>query len=208
LKHASIDQFERSYDEWFPPYKKNHQPEYWTDNRFNHPSRPVVGITWFEATAYLAWLSSQTGQVYSLPTEGEWEAAARGQLGYIYAYGYEFDAAYCNTLESRVNRTTPVGVFPQGCTPEGIYDMSGNVWEWTSTIWGENVKKPGYVYPYKAQDGRENMEDGSSSRVVRGGSWYNSNDMARAGFRNYFFPHYRFTNAGFRIVVRRSLASS
>ncbi len=203
VKHASAEELETQYDEWYPSGKVYTQPEYWEDGRFNHPSRPVVGITWFEARAYCAWLSAQTGEPYDLPSEVEREAAARGKKGRVYAYGDAFDSARCNTFETHIRRTTPVGVFPDGRSPAGIYDLSGNVWEWTSTVWGKELNKPDYPYPYDAADGREDPADGDSRRVVRGGSWYGYQYFARAASRVRIHPTERFDNNGFRLVVRR-----
>ncbi|MCP4425081.1 MAG: SUMF1/EgtB/PvdO family nonheme iron enzyme, partial [Chloroflexi bacterium] len=91
----------------------------------------------------------------------------------------------------------------QGHTPEGIHDLSGNVWEWTSTIWGKERQNPEFPYPYDAVNGRENVEDGASRRVLRGGSWYNAQNYARAAYRHYIFPDNRNDNYGFRVVVVR-----
>jgi formylglycine-generating enzyme required for sulfatase activity len=203
LKQASAEELERQYEEWYPSGETYHQPRFWDDSRFNHPSRPVVGVTWFEARAYCAWLSAQTGDHYRLPTEVEWEAAARGHTGRNYAYGQTFDAARGNSLETHIRRTTPVGVFPLGGTPEGIHDLSGNVWEWTTTIWGKERNKPDYPYPYNGEDGRENLEDSDSWRVLRGGSFYDNQDLARAAYRAYLTPGSRNYVDGFRVVVVR-----
>jgi formylglycine-generating enzyme required for sulfatase activity len=202
-KHASKEERENQVDEWYQPGRVYDQPDYWDDGRFNHPSQPVVGVTWFEARAYCAWLSAQTGGVVTLPTEAEWEAAARGGEGREYAYGPAFDPARGNTFETHVRRTTPVGVFPGGQTPEGIADLSGNVWEWTSTIWGERLNQPDFAYPYDANDGREDPANATARRVLRGGSWLLNADYARAAFRYYFVPGYRGDNYRFRVVVRR-----
>ena len=180
-----------------PTGKVYRQPEYWEDGRFNHPSRPVVGITWFEARGYCAWLSAQTGDSYRLPTEAEWEAAARGQTGREYAFGERYDPAYCNTFETHIRGTTPVGVFPGGQTPEGVADMSGNVWEWTSSQY-----RP---YRYDAADGREDPVDREGRRVLRGGSFYSLANDARAACRLNYVPGGRNGDLGFRlVVVRRS----
>lgn len=202
LKNLSANELEMELEKAFPEGKSLRQPEYWEDGRFNHPAQPVVGLTWFEARAYCAWLSAQTGDEIDLPTEVEWEAAAGGPNGRTYAYGDKFDTARCNTFETHVRRTTPIGVFPEGRTPEGIYDLSGNVWEWTSTIWGKKVNQPDYPYPYKARDGRENPEDGTVRRVVRGGSWNYSQYNARAAYRHNYHPTERINNSGFRLVRR------
>ncbi|MBE2202314.1 MAG: SUMF1/EgtB/PvdO family nonheme iron enzyme, partial [Anaerolinea sp.] len=203
LKHVSAEDLEQQYEKWYPSGKTYRQPEYWEDSRFNHPSRPVVGVTWFEARAYCAWLSAQSGDSYRLPTEVQWEAAARGQAGREYAYGERYDAARCNTFETHIQRTTPVGVFPGGRTPEGIYDLSGNVWEWTSTMWGKRRNEPDYPYPYEWEDGREDLEDGTSWRVLRGGAFYGDADFARAAYRVYIVPGNRSNGYGFRVVVVR-----
>jgi formylglycine-generating enzyme required for sulfatase activity len=156
------------------PEGRQTQPMFWTDEAFNNPAQPVVGICWYEAQAYCAWLRAQTGQPFRLPTEAEWEAAARGlprrRFAFWkgpqprrYAFGEKFDAARCNTFETHIRRTTPVGVFPGGTTPEGLVDMTGNVWEWTSSVYRD--------YPYDAADGREDHHAPSTRRVVRGGSW-------------------------------------
>jgi hypothetical protein len=108
---------------------------WWNDPAYNHPAQPVVGVCWHEARAYCAWLSAQTGQDYRLPSEVEWEAAARGRAGRRYAWEGDFDPSRCNSFESHVRGTTPVGVFPDGDTPQGIADMSGNVWEWTGSLY-------------------------------------------------------------------------
>ena len=124
----SDDDFETLLDTWYPPGRQA-QPEYWNDDAFNNPAQPVVGICWFEAGAYCAWLSAQTGETFRLPTEAEWEAAARGTAARRYAFGDDFDATYCNTFETHVRRTTPIGVFPGGETSEGLVDMTGNTWD-------------------------------------------------------------------------------
>ena len=85
-----------------------------------------MGLCWHEARAYCAWLSAQTDRTYRLPTEHEWEAAARGQARRPYAYDGQFDPAKGNTAETRLKRTTPIGVFPEGDTPDGISDLAGN----------------------------------------------------------------------------------
>jgi formylglycine-generating enzyme required for sulfatase activity len=164
------------------------QPRWWHDPAYRHPAQPVVGVCWHEARAYCAWLSAQTGHDYRLPNEIEWEAAARGQAGRRYAWEGDFDPSRCNSFESHVRGTTPVGVFPGGDTPQGVADMSGNVWEWTGSLY-----RP---YPYQADDGRENPDDGDGRRVVRGGSWNNNRENARCAYRNNDPPDNRNNNPG------------
>jgi formylglycine-generating enzyme required for sulfatase activity len=169
--HADLTDtmFEAMLDRWYPPGRRT-EPRWWRDAAYNNPAQPVVGVSWHEARAYCAWLSAQTGEPYALPTEAQWEAAARGLSGRRYVYGKDFDAALCNTFETHIRRTTPIGVFPGGDTPEGLVDMSGNAWDWTSTLY-----RP---YRYDAGDGREDAT-GAGPRLVRGGSWSNDQDRAR-----------------------------
>jgi formylglycine-generating enzyme required for sulfatase activity len=107
-------EFEAQLSAWYPEGRQT-QPMYWTDEAFSNPAQPVVGICWYEARAYCAWLSAQTGQPFRLPTEAEWEAAARGMPGRHYAFGDTFDVARCHTFETHIRRTTPVGVFDRQC---------------------------------------------------------------------------------------------
>ena len=191
IARMSDEVFEEWLNEQYPSGRQT-QPAFWNDDAFNNPAQPVVGVSWHEARAYCAWLSAQTGKSFRLPTEVEWEAAARGMGGRRYAYGDDFDMAYCNTFETHIRRTTPIGVFPGGETPEGLVDMTGNSWDWTSSL-----EKS---YPYDATDGREALEHGDARRVVRGGSWYCSQVVARAAVRGFFYPAGRNDNLGFRVV--------
>jgi formylglycine-generating enzyme required for sulfatase activity len=181
------------------------EPRRWRNKDFNNPLQPVVGICWYEAQAYCAWLSNQTGQHWRLPTEAEWEVAARfGRQDHApYPWGAKFDRANCNTFERHIRAPTPVGIFPGGDTAAGLVDISGNAYEWTSTKY-DKVK---YRYPYKKDDGRENPDDVEDEpkdyypRVVRGGSWYYSKDEARIAFRLRFHPGYHNQSTGLRLVL-------
>ncbi|HRD67019.1 MAG TPA: SUMF1/EgtB/PvdO family nonheme iron enzyme [Candidatus Competibacter sp.] len=182
--------FEALLDEWYPPGRQT-QPSLWNDEAFNNPAQPVVGVCWYEARAYCAWLSAQTGRAFRLPTEAEWEAAARGRTGRRYAYGDDFDASRCNAFETHVRRTTPVGVFPGGETPEGLVEMTGNTWDWTGSLY--------QPYPHVAADGREDPA-GVARRVVRGGAWDFVQPLARAASRNFLAPDSRIGYLGFRLA--------
>jgi formylglycine-generating enzyme required for sulfatase activity len=182
--------FEALLEEWYPPGRQT-QPAFWNDEVFNNPAQPVVGICWYEARAYCTWLSAQTGRPFRLPTEAEWEAAARGPAGRRYAYGDEFDASRCNAFETHIRRTTPVGVFPGGETPEGLIDLTGNTWDWTSSL--------RQAYPYAADDGREDPA-AEGRRVVRGGSWHYLQSFARAASRFALAPDNRYYSIGFRLA--------
>ncbi|MBL8172266.1 MAG: SUMF1/EgtB/PvdO family nonheme iron enzyme, partial [Acidobacteria bacterium] len=113
IRNWTEEEFEGQLEEKYPAGKRYHEPEVWSDARFNNPAQPVVGVTWFEARAYCNWLTANAanGLIYRLPTEAEFEAAARGKKGRQFPYGKKFDSAKCNTFESHIRRTTPVGVF-------------------------------------------------------------------------------------------------
>jgi formylglycine-generating enzyme required for sulfatase activity len=188
------------------------EPSRWRDATAKNPHQPVVCICWFEAQAYCAWLSEKTGQTWRLPTEAEWEVAARmhTEAEDSYPWGDEFDKNKCNSFQSHIRASTPVGLYRSN--PDHLADMSGNVFEWTSSQY-----KP---YPYNADDGREDPSgpanlvagDGNSidwendpfvvrsARVLRGGSWYYGADEARASFRLRFHPGYSHRSTGMRLV--------
>ena len=190
------------------------RPAFWEDASANNPSQPVVGVTWFEANAYCVWLTEQLRMAsvelrivnstrpiaipnsqfaIRLATEAEWEKAARGTRGWKYPWGNQWDATRVNTDESHTIRTTPVGIYPHGATPEKVLDLAGNVWEWTSTLFAK--------YPYR-DDGRENPE-GDDRRVVRGGSFDLSGASrdARCAFRNHYDPVGFSRDQGLRLVL-------
>jgi formylglycine-generating enzyme required for sulfatase activity len=226
IRSWSEARLEEWLQETFPGGRKT-QPEYWDDIAFNAPSQPVVGICWHEACAYCAWLTAQVrGQggvvgtrlfasvtadgsstdakngvptkhvVFRLPTEVEVEAAARGLGGRKFPYGETFDGARCNTFESHIRRTTPVGIFDNK-TPEGAYDLSGNAFTWTSSAYDQEQ----LPYPYRKEDGREDVNSTYVRRVLRGGSWRSLQDLARAVYRGSFHSAFRDGDVGFRVVV-------
>ncbi|MBN1148998.1 MAG: SUMF1/EgtB/PvdO family nonheme iron enzyme, partial [Anaerolineales bacterium] len=132
---------------------------------------PVVHVSWDDAVAFCEWASEVAKREVRLPSEAEWEKAARGTDGRLYPWGDEPpDERRCN-FAMNVKSTTPVGQYsPQGDSPYGCADMAGNVWEWTRSLWGKNLESPDYKYPYDPGDGREDM--GSRDwRVLRGGAF-------------------------------------
>lgn len=185
-------------------FRWGNQPRYGDDERFNGANQPVVGVSWYEAVAYGRWLTAtlHDGQTYRLPTEAEWEYAARGAAGRRYAWGDEWVPGRANTKEMGLERTTPVGLFPDGATPEGLMDLTGNVWEWCSDWFdaGEYARRAGQGVRNPPGPPKEDY------KVLRGGSWYNEAPVVRCAYRDDLRPDdYVYDNYGFR-VARGSLS--
>jgi formylglycine-generating enzyme required for sulfatase activity len=181
------------------------QPRLWADSRFNQPNYPVVGLSWYECLAYCNWKKAATRLPFRLPSEAEWEKAARGSRdARKYPWGDKFDPSRLNSDEGdqTVRSTTPVGIYPTGVSPFECMDMAGNVWEWTRSLWGKEIMKPDFKYLYRPEDGRENLHAGDEVlRVLRGGSWGDARRSSRCGFRNGLLPDLRVDDFGFRVVV-------
>ncbi|NTW69414.1 MAG: SUMF1/EgtB/PvdO family nonheme iron enzyme [Chlorobiaceae bacterium] len=151
------------------------------DKRFNKDDQPVMDISWYAAKAYCLWLSmleGRTDDYYRLPTELEWEYAAAGKEGRKYPWGNAEPTAKLANYNKNEGATTPVGRYPEGATPEGLYDMAGNVWEWMENCYNNDKE----------------------IRALRGGSWYYITDYLRCVSRIFLIPAYRYFYIGFRVV--------
>ncbi|MFQ5330033.1 MAG: SUMF1/EgtB/PvdO family nonheme iron enzyme [Thermodesulfobacteriota bacterium] len=154
---------------------------------------PVNNVTWYGAKAYCRWRSEREGMVYRLPTEAEWERAARGEWGRRYPWGNEFDKEKCNMSQSGKGTTTEVAhyVDKNGESPYGCYDMAGNVWEWCEDSYkGEYYKESPVINPVCTEE--------SVFSVLRGGSWLNGSVYCRAAYRDVIIPSLRNYYTGFR----------
>jgi len=173
----------------------------------NKPNFPVVGINWEDAVAYCRWLSETTGKQYRLPTEAEWEKAARGGLeGKKYPWGDEAPEAggrYRANVGSEADNnrlrkrdgflyTAPVGSFPPN--GYGLYDVAGNVWEWCADIYDENY------YCYSPEMNPLGPASGQK-RVLRGGSWWGGPSRLPCAARLWNYPFIRYASTGFRVAM-------
>ena len=174
--------------------------------------RPVTSVSWDEALAYCNWLTAklrawegtprplrrvlhQEGGRVTLPSEAEWEKAARGTSGGIYPWGDALDTTRANYLDTEILTTTAVGSYRAGATPEEVFDLAGNVQEWTRSL-----VRP---YPYRRTDGREDVS-APGARMLRGGSFFSPEHDVRAASRLLGTPVTRQLDIGFRVVVSSS----
>ncbi|NKB81750.1 MAG: SUMF1/EgtB/PvdO family nonheme iron enzyme [Nitrospirales bacterium] len=189
-----IDQYEVTtarYGKFFQTTGRN-KPKYWTDTVLvRQGDRPVVGVTWHDAEAYCQWAGKR------LPTEAEWEKAARGPDERTYPwgdnspsgekanYGRSYDSNFYST------RLEPVGSYEAGKSPYGVYDMAGSVWEWVADWYGKEYYAKS---PWKKPKGPSS----GPGKVIRGGSWDHTEGGIRSAFRRMFSPDYRISYLGFR----------
>ena len=194
------------------PPDKDYTPTYWRDRRLNGPDHPVTAVDWYDAYAYCRWAGKE------LPTEAQWEKAARGPDGQAYPWGDTWEAGYSNNVELAFGHpvvddrqwvlllgnldldamtvfTRPVGSFPQGVSPYGAHDMGGNLWEWARDRYIKD-----YYRAAPSHDPPGPME-ASPYRVLRGGCWSSHRAKIRAAYRNYDLAADRHLEIGFRCVL-------
>jgi formylglycine-generating enzyme required for sulfatase activity len=174
-------------------------PNGWDGDQFpdGKGSHPIVNVSWDDATAYCKWLGEKSGKAYRLPTEAEWEKAARGEDGRVYPWGDVFDPQKANTSETKLGDTSDVGKFsPQGDSPYACADMAGNVWEWCNDWFDEKeykTRKDVAKNPQGAPKG--------DARVLRGGAFSYEGGLVRCAVRYERLPGRRGNLIGFRVVV-------
>jgi serine/threonine-protein kinase len=163
-------------------------PKHWENNRppKGKEGHPVVQVSWHDAMAYCRWLSQVTGKQITLPTEAQWEKAARGTDGRVYPWGNEFDCLKCNSARLGIGDTTPVGIFPAGASPYGVLEMSGNIWEWTNSLFNSSYIPMATEY--------------KRYKVLRGGSWDDREEYKRLSYRYLDSSTDKLITMGFRCV--------
>ncbi|MDR6100213.1 iron(II)-dependent oxidoreductase [Agrobacterium larrymoorei] len=180
-------------------------------------SAPATDLTWRDARAYCEWLTEKwrsdgrigKDEIVRLPTEPEWERAARGDQpdqdgAIVYPWGDGWAEDVANSEEAGFNDSCTVGLFPKGRSPCGCYDMAGQVWEWCTTLWGDGMATPSFQYPYRDDDGREDLDAAPSiRRVLRGGCFSSGRLKACCTYRGSLEPDGFWRGNGFRIVVAK-----
>ncbi len=187
LPEYYIDKYEVTNEQYkrFIDATGHKAPSNWDGNNFPKKlaKHPVTWVTWEDAGAYAKWAGKR------LPTEAEWEKAARGTDGRLFPWGNKYKRKRANTDEARKGKTTKVGSFKKGVSPYGVHDMAGNVWEWTSDF-------------YQAYPGSTCKDEffGKERYVLRGGSFLDLKYDALTFVRSKFTPVTDDENVGFRCV--------
>lgn len=168
-------------------YKKDQylKPLFWNDPRYNNPSQPVVGVSYFEVKAYCNWLSDNTRKKYRLLNCHEWETISRATAR-KYVFDEDIKDTNCNTVQSKIDEILPVGVVYKNRTPEGIFDLNGNIFEWTDTIYKDNDDALQKQY------------------IVKGGSWIQGNERATSIYVGRAKAWCRNLDIGFRVCLDES----
>lgn len=189
----AVSRFEVTFDEWDACVAAAACPR--VADHWGRGHMPVINVSWEDARQYARWLSQVVGKPYRLPTEAEWEYAARAGASTRYSWGDDpaIGSANCDGCGGEPSRqqTLPVGSFKPNAF--GLYDMHGNVWEWVEDCWHK-------TYANAPTDGTAWLDTDPSFRVIRGGSWHNESELVRAAVRFQRNIHVQFDTLGFRVV--------
>jgi formylglycine-generating enzyme required for sulfatase activity len=190
-----IDSADYDQPAWWADFPEAYRPQPMRDQRFPYANHPRETVSWYQAVAFSRWLTAQhrqlgwlpEGYTIRLPTEWEWEYAARGSDERIFPYNDDYDPKRMNSDDSRIGMTSAVGLFPDGASPFGLHDMSGNLNEWCLSDYESN---------------KLNIYNNGKGKVLRGGSWGDSGTGGfRCASRNRVLPHGGFNGGGFRLAL-------
>jgi iron(II)-dependent oxidoreductase len=202
-KEINVDSFYISkYEITNTQYKKflddnpsHEEPDFWYNENFNKPDQPVVGVSWHDAVAYCNWLTEKTKETYRLPTEAEWEKAARGTDERFFPWGNEWPNRNLANFIYEHKKTVPVKEKPLGASELGLMHMAGNVAEWCGDWYDENY----YENPMNRKNPKGPQK--GEKKVVRGGDWRDNAFYLRCNARVSYPPDTRNRFLGFRIVL-------
>lgn len=194
------DGLHSSAHNWFEGLHDDANQSELGEQRWKFANRPRENVNWYQAMAFCHWLSYTLGGGHALddvnswavrlPTEKEWEKAARGTYGYEYPYGNQFVSSNSNTREMGIRQTTVVDIFPEGASPYGVWGMSGNVWEWCLSD-----------YQNPMDDPNDEELDTSHTRALRGGAFLTLQGESRTVSRTNYSPNYANSSGGFRVIM-------
>ena len=171
-------------------------PPFWNDANFSDPRQPVAGVSWFDADGYCRWLASQTGRPYRLPTEAEWERAARGDLEQKnFPWGDEPPQALPDYTMRWLNGPEPVARYAPNVF--GLYDVCENVHEWCSDWYDPNYYA---ISPDRNPQGPETASTQGQRKASRGGSWRHHVKVSRCSARSSIPPDFKYADYGFRVA--------
>ncbi|MEI6047204.1 MAG: SUMF1/EgtB/PvdO family nonheme iron enzyme, partial [Chloroflexota bacterium] len=183
-------------------FPKEYQPQPMDEQEYKYDNHPRDKVSWYQAVAFTRWLTAKyravgllkEGEEIRLPTEEEWEYAARGTDERKYPYPGEYDATKCNTGDTNIDMTSAVGCFPDGASPFGVLDMSGNTDEWCLN----EYRNPSVI----------NINDSTNSRVLRGGAFDIISNDAASAFRDSYNRSYSGFRSGCRVVLSPPIRAS
>jgi len=191
-----VNETKKHYPQWLDEgseYHKDTGTNDWYTKMDLSDNAPVIGVSWDDANAYCEWLSKKTKEDYRLPTEAEWEYAARAGTKKRWSFGDDEKGLdeYAWYSKNSESKTHPVG--KKKPNPWGLYDIHGNVWEWCEDDFVDSYKET-------PRDGKAHIDGKADYKVVRGGSWGSDADWTRSAIRSRNWPSIRYFNLGFRLL--------
>ncbi|MCS6825731.1 MAG: SUMF1/EgtB/PvdO family nonheme iron enzyme [Caldilinea sp.] len=197
-KYPVTNQQYAAFAQRFPQHRPRGANWFFTTPPADRLDHPVTGVSWHDAVAYCAWLTQQSGRRYRLPSEAEWEKAARGTDSRTYPWGEAPPTPeLCNFAGERTRAVTDSAA---GCSPYGVCDLVGNVREWTTTRWGEDARRATFTYPYRPDEREAPSDRANELRVCRGGAYDDPPALLKCSARTIVHSDARLPTVGFRVA--------